>query len=235
MRVLSVEDDPTLAESIAGSVSACGMIASLVGNGIQAESLLTQAVRFGRPYDAVVLDLTLPGMDGMDVLKGMRRRKDMTPVLVLSARITLADRVGGLEGGADDYLAKPFEPEEMLARLRAISRRRDDARDTNPRLGNLEFDAARGVFTVSGAVLVLPPKSRGILELLFRRRGNPVTKEFLTNLDDEGASVESVDTQISRLRKRLRDADAKVVLQTLHGTGYMLRAEPDAGRDEHAG
>jgi two-component system response regulator TctD len=225
MRVLIVEDDPTLAESIAGAVSNTGMIPSMVGNGIQADSLLVQATSFKRPYDAVILDLTLPGMDGMDVLKAMRRRKDLTPVLVLTARITLADKVGGLEGGADDYLAKPFETEEMLARLRAIARRRNDSRDTNPSLGNLEFDAGRGCFTVMGALLALTPKQHGILDLLFRSRGRSVSKEFLMNLDDDGATMEIVDTWISRLRKRLRDADAGVNIRTLHGVGYVLEAE----------
>ena len=225
MRVLIVEDDPTLSESICSSIDGAGMISTPVGNGLHAQTLLEQATKFNRPYDAVVLDLTLPGMDGIDLLKDMRRRKDMTPVLVLTARITLADKISGLEGGADDYLAKPFESGEMLARLRAITRRNGADRSTTLTLGRLEFDATRGVFTVEGALLVLPPKSQCILEQLFRRRGSQVTKEFLMNLDDEGASVESVDTQISRIRKRLRTADAGVSIRTLHGTGYMLECE----------
>lgn len=227
MRVLIVEDDLTLAEYIGASIDGAGMISTPVSNGLHAEDLLEQAAKFNRPYDAVVLDLTLPGMDGIDVLKGMRRRNDMTPVLVLTARITLADKISGLEGGADDYLAKPFESEEMLARLRTITRRHGAERSTTLTLGGLEFDASRGVFTVGGALLVLPPKARGILDQLFRRRGNPVTKEFLTNLDDHGASVESIDTQISRIRKRLRDAAAGVNIRTLHGIGYILEADAD--------
>ena len=225
MRVLIVEDDITLAEYIGASVDGAGMISTPVTNGLHAENMLEQAARFNRPYDAVVLDLTLPGMDGIDVLKGMRRRKDMTPVLVLTARITLADKISGLEGGADDYLAKPFESEEMLARLRTITRRHGAVRATTINLGGLEFDAAKGMFTVGGALLVLPPKSQCLLDTLFRRRGNPVTKEFLTNLDDQGSSVESVDTQVSRLRKRLRDASAGVNIRTLHGIGYVLEAD----------
>ena len=94
-----------------------------------------------------------------------------------------------------------------------------------PSVGNLCFDATTGVFTVSGATLVLPPKQQVILAQLFRRRGKPVTKELLTNLDDEGASPESIDTQLSRIRKRLRDAEAAVVITTLKGVGYMLELE----------
>lgn len=225
MRVLVVEDDLVLSESICSCIDGAGMISTPVRNGLHAQDLLEQASRFNRPYDAVVLDLTLPGIDGIDLLKGMRRRKDLTPVLVLTARITLADRIGGLEGGADDYLSKPFEFGEMLARLRAITRRHGADRSTTQTFGRLEFDATRGVFTVDGALLVLPPRSQSILEQLFRRRGSQVTKEFLMNLDNEGASAESVDTQISRIRKRLRAADAGVVIRTLHGTGYTLESD----------
>jgi two-component system response regulator TctD len=224
MRVLVVEDEPTLAESIALALSKANMIPTPVGNGVHASAMLEQARRGQRPYDAVVLDLTLPGMDGMDVLKGMRAKGDMTPVCVLTARVTLADRVSGLETGADDYLAKPFETDELLARLRAISRRRAEPESTRPGIGNLVHDASKGVFLVDGAVLTLPRRSHAILEALFRRRNHPVAKEFFMNLDDEGASAESVDNQLSRLRKRLKDAGAEVIIKTLHGVGYMLES-----------
>lgn len=229
MRVLVVEDEPTLAESIALELSKANMIPTPVGNGVHAAAMLDQARRGQRPYDAVVLDLTLPGMDGLDILKGMRAKGDMTPVCVLTARVTLADRVGGLETGADDYLAKPFETDELLARLRAISRRRAEPESTRPGVGNLVHDASKGVFLVGGAVLTLPRRSHAILEALFRRRNHPVAKEFFMNLDDEGSSPESVDNQLSRLRKRLKDAGAEVTIKTLHGVGYMLEsAKPDA-------
>lgn len=227
MRVLIVEDDQTLSNSIESHVTSNGVICSTVGNGVHANRLLMQVARDNCGYDAVILDLTLPGMDGLDVLKSMRRRKDTTPVLILSARVTLADKVNGLEDGADDYLSKPFEPEELLARLRAVARRRVDAREPSMRMGDLEFDAGRGLFSVSGALFILPPKTQAILEELFRRRGHPVSKDFFINIDSEGSSHESVDTQIFRLRKRLRDADAQVSIKTLYGTGYMLEAVAD--------
>lgn len=225
MRVLIVEDEEVLAKSIASKVTAAGMVPTLIDNGLHADSLLEQEAQASRHFDAVVLDLTLPGRDGLDVLKNLRKRRDGTPVLVLTARSTLADRVNGLELGADDYLAKPFEPEELVARLRTIARRRGPSADLSTELGNVTYDKARGEFTVEGALLVLPPKSRAILEALFRRRGSQVTKEFLTNMDSDGASADSVDTQISRIRKRLREAGATVRIRTLHGTGYTLEAE----------
>lgn len=227
MRVLVVEDEAKLAESIMSSLANANMLPTPVGNGVHAISMIEQARIAHRSYDAIVLDLTLPGMDGMDVLKAMRRSGDMTPVLILTARVTLADRVDGLETGADDYLAKPFESEELLARLRAISRRRAEPETTHPAVANLMHDAGKGTFLVDGAVLTLPRRSHAILEALFRRRGAPVSKDYLMNLDEEGASFESVDTQMSRLRKRLRDAGAAVNVRTLHGVGYLLEPNKD--------
>lgn len=225
MRVLIVEDEILLAESIAATLVSpkASMIPSLAANGIHALSMIEQARKASRPYDAVILDLTLPGMDGMDILRAMRRAGDTTPVLILTARATLADRVDGLETGADDYLAKPFESDELLARLRAITRRRAAEVDTNnPTCGNLMFDGGRGAFTVDGAVLSIPPRQRAVLEILFRRQGQMINKDFFMNMDDDGASFESVHTQISRLRKRLHDAGSTAQIKTFHSVGYML-------------
>jgi DNA-binding response OmpR family regulator len=225
MRVLIVEDDPLLAANIAAALAGASMVPSIIDNGALADHQLSQAFRLQHSFDAVVLDLTLPGMDGMDVLAAMRRRKDPTPVLILSARVTLADRIGGLEGGADDYLPKPFEPAELVVRLRTIARRVEATRETKPQVGKLEFDAGRGTFMVDGGVMTLLPKAHSILEQLFRKRGHQVRKELLTNLTEGGSSIEAVDTQISRLRKRLREVGAGVSIRTLHGIGYILEAE----------
>lgn len=205
-------------------LEAAAIIPYLSDNGLQADFLLRQAVKEHRTYDAVVLDLTLPGMDGMDVLAGMRRRKDMTPVMVLTARSTLADKVGGFDNGADDYLAKPFEPEELIVRLRAITRRAEGARDTMPCLANLAYDASNGHFLVEGSVLTLPPRIHGFLEVLFRRRGSAVSRSYLADLYDDSVPLTAVDTQIYRLRKRLLDAGAEVKITTHRGTGFVLEA-----------
>lgn len=204
------------------------MSPSTVGNGVQADHLIEQANRGKRCFDAVVLDLTLPGMDGMDLLKSMRRRKDFTPVLVLTARATLSDRVTGLESGADDYLSKPFETQELLARLRVIARRQSQSADGGQEaVGNLSYDPATRVFTVSGATLVLPPRIHVMLEALFKKRGKPVTKDHFMNMDEEGMSMEAIDTQMYRLRKRLRDAGADVVISTHKGVGFMMSLGDD--------
>ncbi|MFK4705839.1 two-component system response regulator TctD [Roseateles asaccharophilus] len=227
MRVLVVEDEPALAESLTEVLASpkANMIPTLAENGVHALAMIEQARRLNRPYDAIILDLTLPGMDGMDVLKSMRKASDMTPVLILTARRTLADKVDGLETGADDYMAKPFEADELLARLRAITRRRGaDPEAVLPTCGNLSYDQGKGYFTVGGAVLTLPPKSHAILQALFRRREQPVSLDFLTNMDDAGSSQESVHTQVSRLRKKLQDVGSTAEIKTNHGFGYTLSA-----------
>lgn len=229
MRILVVEDDPVIAASIAQAITSpkANMVPTLVSDGRHAESMLFQARRSGHTFDAVVLDLTLPGMDGLDVLRQVRRTGDTTPVLVLTARVTLADKVEGLETGADDYLAKPFESEELVARIRAIARRKQEQPKSEQGVGNLTYDVGRGVFMVDGAYLKLPPRQHVILDALIRRPGVPLSKELLTNLDSEGASPGSVDTQMSRLRRFLKEMGADVSITTLHGVGYVL--EPSKG------
>lgn len=225
MRILVVEDEEILARAVCLRLTQAGMVPTVIGNGVHADILLKQEAEAGRQYDAVLLDLTLPGRDGLELLRDMRRRKDGTPVLVATARSALVERVTGLEEGADDYLTKPYEYDELIARLRAVARRREADRSVSDSVGNLSYDRARGVFTVDGAILSLQPKSKAILEALIRRKGHQVTKEFLTNMDSDGATAESVDSQMSRLRKRLKEAGAEVRIRTLRGTGYVLEPE----------
>jgi DNA-binding response OmpR family regulator len=194
-------------------------------NGLQVAEVLRQAAHFRRPFDAIVLDLTLGGHDGLDVLRAMRAAKDFTPVLILSARSALAERVAGLEIGADDYLSKPAAPIEIIARLRAISRRGAQSRDVQPSLGNLEFDTGRGLFTVEGTLLSLTPKMQSVMEALFRRRGSIVRKDFLMTMDGDVASEDSVDTVMSRLRRKLREAGATATIRNHKGTGFSLELE----------
>lgn len=223
MRILIVEDDPSLAEAISFNLNSAKILTSIAETGPDAIALLDNAARLRHPYDAVVLDLTLPGLDGMDVLRMMRSKKDATPVLVLTARSTLAERVDGLENGADDFLAKPCETVELIARLRAIARRHATADEVHrTTFGNLSYNTSTGDFDVDGATMVLPRRSHVILEVLFRRRGKPVTKEYLANMDLDGTSLESIDTQMYRIRRRIKDAGATVSIRTLKGTGFML-------------
>lgn len=226
MRVLVVEDDSVIAESIVFALSSPSgrMATTVVDDGRHAELMLADARRELAPFDAVVLDLTLPGMDGLDVLRRMRAAGDITPVLVLTARVTLADRVEGLETGADDYLAKPFEPEELIARLRALDRRNRPVAAANERVfGNLTFNAGTGSIKVNEATVVLSARQHAILLAMLRRSvGTLVPKDFLANMDDEGSSPGSIDTQMSRLRAKLNAAGAGIEIRTVHGQGYIL-------------
>jgi len=229
VRVLVVEDNERLAAAIAETLTQVRMAPVLVANGQHADQMLEEARGFGRHFDAIVLDLSLPGMDGIQVLKRLRAAGDMTPVLILSARSAAEHRVAGLRHGADDYLAKPFDNDEMVARIRSITRRRQEWSSLRPQCVNLVFDASAGFFTVrhedgSEQALILAPKAQLVLEALFRRQGVPVNKELLTNIEADGSSVEAIDIQVSRLRKKLMEAGAQVSIRTLYGVGYLLEA-----------
>ena len=176
-------------------------------------------------FEVVVLDLGLPDADGLDVLAEMRRRRDATPVLILTARGSLKDRVNGLGSGADDYLVKPFALEELIARLRALLRRPGQLLGVPLELGNLTLDTvARQVF-VGDQPIFFSPRELAVLEHLLRRSGRVVGKSLLENnlygLSQEIGS-NAVEVYIHRLRKRLTEVDATVQIHTLRGVGYLI-------------
>ncbi len=221
MRILLVEDDADLADAVRRNLERSGFTVDLARDLADARaSVETQ------DYGVVVLDLTLPDGDGLDLLRGMRRRHDTTPVLILTARDAVEERVCGLEAGADDYLVKPFAHAELVARLRALLRRPRDDLGQEIRVGRLLFRPASGEFLVGEEVLVLPRREHMALELLVRRAGRVVSRaaleEALWGFDEE---IESnvLETHISRLRRRLATCDAGVEIRALRGLGYMLR------------
>lgn len=221
MRVLIVEDDNLLAEHLISVVRTAGMLPIRLANGRHALERLADARRDNQSFDCVILDLGLPGMDGMDVLKALRSRGDGTPVIVLTAK-AMAE-LPGLEAGADDFLSKPFEEAVLLARLRAVTRRSAGISGVaRQMLANLALDASNGQFYVDDVLLTLPPKPLAILHALFKGKERPVAKEFLMTLDDEDSSPEAIDTHLSKLRKRLSDAGCRAEIKTLRGVGYML-------------
>lgn len=233
MKVLVVEDTPEILDLLLEGLKIANMTPESVVNGRDADLMLETANRCGEPYDAVVMDLTLPGLDGLEIVRRMRVRGDLTPVLILSARSTVEQRVGGLEAGADDYLPKPFELPELFARIRALGRRRTNWGVSNPVLGSLTFDSNTGDFLVGDQGIKLSPRPRAILEALFRRRGTVVSKSFLQGLVAQGASTEAIDIQISRLRKRLVQLGAGVSIVTHYGSGYSIQAQTqDDGSDQ---
>ena len=189
MRVLLVEDNPRLAESLAQGLSGAGVVLDAVADGRHADQLLGY-----QDYDVVVLDLALPGMGGLEVLRRARDRGNDVPVLILTASGETPERVRGLNAGADDYLAKPFELSELVARLRAIARRRVGRAHAVFAIGRLQYDSTAMRFRIGDQPLALPPREHGVLEALITHAGRPVGKPALSaqlcSLDD-AVSVEA--------------------------------------------
>ncbi len=223
MKILVVEDEPVLREFIVALVASQGMIADAVGAIDEAEAALATST-----FDLVVLDRTLPDGDGLSLLASLRR--PAPPVLLLTAREAKLDIVQGLNHGAEDYLTKPFEPDELLARIRVLLRRSAGTGLAPIRVGNLSLVVGSGIAEVSGHVLALPRREHLILEALTKRHGRIVNREQLEaavyGFDDEVQS-NTLEAQISRLRRRLREADTDVTIHVMRGVGYMLRQGVD--------
>jgi DNA-binding response OmpR family regulator len=177
----------------------------------------------------VLLDRQLPDGDGLALIPKLRARADGVPIIVLTARGELADRVAGLDSGADDYLAKPFAVEELLARLRAVLRRPAGLQPDVIRAGRLAFDFGHREASVDGAPLELPRRELLVLEALVRRMGRTVLRsaleEAVYSFDDEIQS-NALDTHVSRLRRKLAEADAHVEIHGIRGVGYLLKKLP---------
>ena len=176
------------------------------------------------PYDLVILDLALPRLDGHEVLKRLRARSNRTPVMVLSANNTLSSRVNELDHGADDYVAKPFDVEELEARIRVLLRR--SLQVANPMIGcgDLLYDTNAREFTLGGKPLTLTPRERAVLETLAMKLGTTVSKAALAQSVfplDTGVSADAIEIYVHRVRKKLEGSDATIV--TLRGLGYLLR------------
>ncbi len=226
MRLLLIEDDVSLHTTLQRSLVRSGMQVDICADGKRALSLW----EVSQP-DVVVLDLTLPGTDGLEVLAQARAAKLDTPVLVLTARSTVGDRVLGLNAGADDYLAKPFDLDELEARVRALHRRHSartrDTRDDSLQWGQLRYDRDSGAIYHQHQVLDLAPRELALLRILMDKAGHAVSKERLFELVFPGETqvhFEAIEVVAYRLRKKL--ADKRVQLVTLRGLGYLLKATP---------
>jgi DNA-binding response OmpR family regulator len=220
MRLLIVEDNQYLATSLSQAFQAKGYAVDCAPRGEDAdEALHTQ------PYDLVILDLGLPDMDGLDLLRRVRLRKSRVPVLILSARDTLQKRVDGLNLGADDYMGKPFALAELEARAGALIRRGVGGESAVLRLGRLTLDTVGRVARIDGASLDLPRRELCLLELLLLRCGQVLNKqtllEKLFGFDDE-AGVNAIELYVHRLRKKLEPAG--IAIRTIRGLGYLLES-----------
>ncbi|ALM51452.1 response regulator [Halomonas huangheensis] len=220
MRLLLVEDDALISRSLEQALTRLGNSVDVFDSCRGAHAALQ-----GTAFDLVVLDLGLPDGDGLSLLEGLRRQGDMTPVLVLTARDGLDDRVRGLDLGADDYLAKPFQLAELEARVRALLRRSQQRSDNCLSLGCLRFDPATGSTWLDDDLLDLPHRERLLLESLLLHTGNIAPREILENrLFGFGeVGTNALEVYISRLRKRLKQSGLHI--RTFRGLGYRLEED----------
>ncbi len=220
MKVLLIEDNERLAGFVRTGLMAAGFVVDLTG---RVDDTLA-AIATAR-YDAIVLDLGLPDGDGMDVVKAVRRPGGATPILVLTSRDGLRDRVDSLNGGADDYLLKPFAMEELVARLKALLRRPGHVLGMVLICGNLAFDTVARETRIGNQPVALSRRELDLLELLLRRAGRVVPREAIEDsvysIDDEIAS-NSLEVLVHRLRKKLQTEQATLKIHTLRGIGYLL-------------
>jgi DNA-binding response OmpR family regulator len=224
MRILIIEDDLDLANGVANALNQTGYATDVVHTGQNAITICTQ-----KHYQLVILDLGLPDRDGIDVLRTLRKQGLLAPVLILTARYDLHDKISGLDAGADDYLGKPFELGELEARIRALMRRSYSSEVTLS-FGGIELNPKSQVATVNGNALNLTAREFAVLELLLKRPKGIVSKSQLFDslyslAEDVSPSV--IESFISRLRSKLGEASANVNIRSLRGLGYRL--EMDGG------
>jgi two-component system, OmpR family, response regulator len=221
MRVLIVEDQPKLAALLARGLREEGHAADVTGRGEDALWMAPSA-----PYDAIVLDIMLPGIDGLETCRELRRHEIWTPVLMLTARDAIDDRVTGLDAGADDYLTKPFSFDELLARLRALTRRAPAERPVTVAVGDLRLDPAAHRAWRGETELDLSAKEFALLELLMRRPGSVLTRgQLLEGAWDMAYERRSniVDVYIRYLREKIDRPFGSDTIETVRGVGYRLR------------
>ena len=221
MRLLIVEDNMSLAESLAKLLRREKYVVDCVHDG-EAAILGSD---FGN-YDLAIVDLSLPKIGGIDVVRHVRSSGHSTPILILTAKDALQSRVEGLNAGADDYLTKPFEVEELEARLRALLRRSNTTLKSELRFGPLSFDQNTRLFALNETDLHLSPREHAVLEMLLRKAGTTVSKETLLEatygFGDE-VNLSAIEVHVHRLRKKLENST--VTIATLRGLGYLLRLE----------
>ncbi|HTH59242.1 MAG TPA: response regulator [Paraburkholderia sp.] len=219
MKLLLIEDNPTLAHWLVKTLEADAFALDSVQDGEAADQVLRT-----NHYDVVLLDLNLPKLSGKNVLRRLRQRSDATPVMILTASGSIDEKVELLGLGADDYLVKPFEVRELIARIKVLIRRQTPARANEVSCGDLAFDIDTRQFALKGAPLNVTPRERAVLETLMLRLGKTVSKPALIDavftLGDE-PSEDAIEIYVSRLRKKLEGSTAAIV--TLRGLGYLLR------------
>lgn len=218
MRILLIEDDAVLGPALCDFLTGQGYLTDLLAKGDEALHALAKT-----PYDLLLLDLNLPGLSGLEVLVQLREANDQVPVLILTARDAVEDRVAGLDAGADDYVTKPFELEELAARVRALVRRQRGQVAQILQVGGLCLDTVHRELRFNEQRLAVSVRELSLLELLMQRAGKVVTKQqIIQSLSERGVSFSdnAVEVYVYRLRKRLEPTGVRI--QTVHGFGYLL-------------
>jgi two-component system copper resistance phosphate regulon response regulator CusR len=221
MKILVIEDDRTVGQYVVRGLEEHGYHAELVPDGLEALRKASQG-----SFDLVILDLRLPGLSGLDVLRTLRDRGVTTPILVLTAQDAVDFKVQALRSGADDYVTKPFAFEELLARVEALGRRPHQLAPKRLQVGDLELDPATREVTRGGKPIELTPKEYAVLEYLMRHAGRVMSRTLITEYAwdyhfDPGTNI--VDVVINRLRKKVDAGHAKKLIHTVRGVGYVIR------------
>ena len=217
--ILVVDDDRRIRELLTSYLTGKGFRVTAAGNA----KLARERMR-GMVFDLVVLDVMMPGESGLDLVRSLRAAADGVPVLILSALADSGDRINGLSSGSDDYLAKPFEPAELLLRIQSILRRQPRPASSEARFGSCTFNAERGELRRGDELVRLTSRERDLMRLFVHKAGQTLSREELAHTPAEGAR--SIDVQINRLRRKIEDDPSlPVYLQTVRGAGYILHLD----------
>ncbi|WP_325062992.1 response regulator transcription factor [Nitrincola iocasae] len=217
MKILILEDNAILAQGLRSVIEEAGYSVDLLMDGSQAIAWLKSG-----QYDLLMLDLGLPGMDGIEILRYLRRHNNPIPVIIITARDRLDQRISGLEEGADDYLCKPFSLEEVVARVRAVIRRSRSFSDNRLKNGDLELCLASRTLTLKGTEVILHRRELAVLEYLLLNRGRLLSKDQVADSIasfEQDVSASAIETYVSRIRKKLGEAAA---IRTVRGLGYLM-------------
>jgi DNA-binding response OmpR family regulator len=241
MNVLLVEDQQRLAQALCAILEEEGYHVDVVGNGHSGLTYALSAKRTGTPYDAIVLDVMLPVMNGLTVARELRRKGHDVPIIMLTARSTLSDKITGLDAGADDYLTKPFQPAELLARLRALTRRSGTVHVEHITLGNTTLNLQNADLCRNEASpklsVHLSQREFELCRLIMTNPGQTMTKAHLLARIwglDTGADANSVEAYVSFLRKKLAWLQSNLRIVTVRGMGYRLEVEEVEAGEPHA-
>lgn len=225
MRLLVIEDEARIVELLQAAFQRAGFVVDAVGGAGAGRQMLASVA-----YDAIILDLGLPDGDGLELLGKIRRERNDVPILILTARDSVEDRVSGLDGGADDYVVKPFAVTELVSRIKALLRRPGHALGMTLEAGNLAFDTVGRDVRVAATAILLRRQELAILEMLMRRVGRVVPKavleEKLYGMDEEPDS-NAIPVHVHHLRRRLAEAGANPIIHTVRGIGYLLVEPPN--------